>query len=135
MSGALPSAQPRNEGYPVSFAGMTPEERAKLLAETNLFAAAHETAAAGGQSNMPEGLKTDSHFVAFIQAPDVQDITKRRIVELDGRRSGPVDLGESKELLAVSPSTAFTSSNFVRRMPLASLRKSTWMHSIQFPSP
>ncbi len=102
MSGALTFGAPENKGYPDGFTGMTPEERAKLLEETNLFASAHETAAAGGQSAMPENLNTDSHFVAFVQAPDAQDIEKRRIVELDGRRSGPVDLGESKELLAVS---------------------------------
>jgi len=79
---------------------MTPEERAKLLEETNLFATAHETAATGGQSSMPENLQSNNHFVAFVQAPDAEDFEKHRIVELDGRRSGPVDLGESKELLA-----------------------------------
>ena len=59
---------------------------------------------------MPENLDTNLHFVAFVQAPDAQDIEKRRIVELDGRRSGPVDLGESKELLEVSLSTTFIPS-------------------------
>ena len=83
---------------------MTPEQRAKLLQETDLFATAHEAAAAGGQSAMPVNLNTNYHFVAFVQAPDAQDLEKHRIIELDGRRSGPVDLGESKELLAVSPS-------------------------------
>jgi len=81
---------------------MTPEQRAKLLEETDLFATAHEAAAAGGQSAMPENLNTDYHFVAFVLAPDAQDVEMRRLVELDGRRSGPVDLGESEELLAVS---------------------------------
>jgi len=78
---------------------MTPHERAKLLEETNLFATAHEAAAAGGQSAMPTNLDTNYHFVAFVQAPDVLDFEKHRIVELDGRRSGPVDLGESNDLL------------------------------------
>ena len=99
MSEALISEKQR---LPCGFTGMTPEERAKLLEETNLFASAHEAAAAGGQSAMPANLDTNAHFVAFVQAPDAQDIEKRRIVELDGRRSGPVDLGDSKELLAVS---------------------------------
>jgi len=108
---------------------MTPEERAKLLEETNLFASAHEAAAALGQSVMPENLDTNYHFVAFVQAPDTQDLEKRRIVELDGRRSGPVDLGESKELLAVSPSPTFIASNFVRRMLLVSFKRSIWVHS------
>lgn len=99
----LLSVQPKNEGYPLDLTAMTPEERAKLLEETDLFATAHEAAAAGGQSAMPENLATDYHFVAFVQAPDAQDLEKHRIVELDGRRSGPVDLGESTELLAVSP--------------------------------
>jgi ubiquitin carboxyl-terminal hydrolase L3 len=80
---------------------MTPHERAKLLEETNLFATAHEAAAAGGQSAMPTNLDTNYHFVAFVQAPDVLDFEKHRIVELDGRRSGPVDLGESNDLLTV----------------------------------
>ena len=88
---------------------MTPEERAKLLEETNLFATAHEAAAAGGQSSMPENLDTNYHFVAFVRAPDVQNFGKHRIVELDGRRSGPVDLGESKDLLAVSPQPQLSS--------------------------
>lgn len=74
---------------------------------------------------MPANLDTDSHFVAFVQAPDAQDLEKRRIVELDGRRSGPVDLGESKELLAVSPSPTFNASNFVRRMQPVSLKRGT----------
>ena len=74
---------------------------------------------------MPENLNTNFHFVAFVQAPDAQDIEKRRIVELDGRRSGPVDLGESKELLEVSFLTTFISSHFVCRMLLASFKRST----------
>ena len=118
MSGAL-SAQPRDK------ATLTASQK-RRLEETDLFATAHETAAAGGQSAMPENLNTDFHFVAFVQAPDSQDIEKRRIVEFDGRRScGPVDLGESKELLEVSFLTAFISSNFVRRMLLASFKRST----------
>lgn len=121
----FPRCNRGTKAYPIGFTGMTPEERAKLLEETNLFATAHEAAAAGGQSAMPANLDTDSHFVAFVQAPDAQDIEKRRIVELDGRRSGPVDLGESKELLAVSPSPTFIASNFVRRMQLVSLPRST----------
>lgn len=131
----LLSAQPRNKGYSDGFAGKTPEERAKLLEETDLFATAHETAAAGGQSAMPENLNTDFHFVAFVQAPDAQDIEKRRIVELDGRRSGPVDLGESKELLEVRLLTTIIPSNFVCRMLLVSFERSTWMHSSRMPFP
>lgn len=128
----------RNRGtqaYPIDFIGMTPEQRAKLLEETDLFATAHRAAAAGGQSTMPQNLNTDYHFVAFVRAPDALDTKKHRIIELDGRRSGPVDLGESNDLLAVSLSSpTLTSSDSMLRMLLVSFGKSTWTHSSQLAS-
>jgi len=80
---------------------MTPEERAKLLETTDLFAAAHAKAASGGQSNMPENLETRDHFVAFVQAPNPLQPGHSRLIELDGRRPAALDLGESTNLLKV----------------------------------
>ena len=81
---------------------LTPAERAKLLETTELFASAHAAAANDGQSRMPEGGKTNEHFVAFVQAPDPTQPGKHRLIELDGRRSCPADLGECTDLLSVS---------------------------------
>jgi ubiquitin carboxyl-terminal hydrolase L3 len=82
---------------------LTPQERAKLLETTELFASAHAAAASGGQSRMPEGGKVNEHFVAFVQAPDPTQPGKHRLIELDGRRSCAADLGECTELLTVCP--------------------------------
>lgn len=78
---------------------MTPDQRAKLLETTDLFATAHAAAASGGQSSMPENLDTNDHFVAFVQAPDPENPGKQRLIELDGRRPAPLDLGPSENLL------------------------------------
>jgi hypothetical protein len=80
---------------------MTPNERAKLLETTDLFATAHAKAASGGQSNMPENLETMDHFVAFVQAPNPSQPGHFRLIELDGRRPAALDLGESTNLLNV----------------------------------
>ncbi|KAG8814821.1 ubiquitinyl hydrolase 1 [Serendipita sp. 399] len=82
-------------------AELDPDERAKLLESTSLFATAHADAAQGGQSSLPRNLDTNEHFVAFVQAPDPtsDDGSQRRLVELDGRRPGPVDRGPSTDLL------------------------------------
>jgi hypothetical protein len=86
-------------------AELNPDERAKLLEETDLFATAHAAAASQGQSSVPEGLNTNEHFVAFIQAPDPNKPGASRLIELDGRRPAPLDLGESTNLLLVRGST------------------------------
>lgn len=77
---------------------LSPEERGKLLEETTLFAKAHVEAATTGQSRVPapDGLDTDLHFTCFVIAPS--PVTKeKRLIELDGRRAGPVDLGPCDE--------------------------------------
>jgi ubiquitin carboxyl-terminal hydrolase L3 len=97
--------------------GKTPEERAKLLATTTLFADIHAESAGTGQS--APTVDTDLHFTCFVEAPDA-DFRKAakgeglsedakgdkvssgmRLIELDGRRAGPVDHGECKDLLTV----------------------------------
>jgi len=82
----------------------TPEERAKLLETTPLFADIHAAAASSGQSAVPANLDTDLHFSCFVAAPSsrgpTSDGASMRIVELDGRRNGPIDRGECTDLLA-----------------------------------
>jgi len=107
----------------------TPLERAHILETTHLFANIHaETASSSlSQTSAPSNLDTDLHFTCFVQAPDPEvrkaaqeglevgvdnqsggaeverdgerEVRKRRLVELDGRRAGPVDHGESQDFL------------------------------------
>ncbi|KAF8273126.1 peptidase C12 ubiquitin carboxyl-terminal hydrolase 1 [Lactarius quietus] len=83
----------------------TPEERAKFLETTSIFADIHAATAAGGQTAPPTDLDTDLHFTCFVQVPSASareaevETEERRLIELDGRRAGPVDRGESKNLL------------------------------------
>lgn len=83
----------------------TPEERGKILEETTLFAKAHIEAATAGQSIVPgpDHLDTDLHFTCFVVAP-APETKEQRLIELDGRRAGPIDLGACTEdkLLEVS---------------------------------
>ncbi|EIM86603.1 peptidase C12 ubiquitin carboxyl-terminal hydrolase 1 [Stereum hirsutum FP-91666 SS1] len=83
----------------------SPLERAQILESTPLFASAHASAASSGQTAVPENLDVDLHFTCFVQAPSAtarkdQTVTgERRLIELDGRREGPIDRGESTDLL------------------------------------
>ncbi|KAI0715987.1 cysteine proteinase [Cerioporus squamosus] len=83
----------------------TPLERAKILETTPLFANIHADAASGGQTAVPTNLDTDLHFTCFVQAPspptreDGTPAKQMRVLELDGRRAGPVDRGECKDFL------------------------------------
>ena len=90
------------------FAEKTPQERAKLLETTPLFASIHAEAAAGGQTSAPAAnAKVDLHFTCFVQAPSPPSREEGieapddafRLIELDGRRNGPVDRGECNDLL------------------------------------
>lgn len=86
----------------------TPEERAKLLETTPLFANIHAEAAEAGQTAPPSADEhVDLHFTCFVQAPEPPsreegiEVTEEghRLIELDGRRVGPIDRGASKDLL------------------------------------
>ena len=86
----------------------TPEERAHLLETTTLFADIHAEAAAAGQTAPPSAEEhVDLHFTCFVQAPSPPsreegiDVTDEghRLIELDGRRSGPIDRGVCIDLL------------------------------------
>jgi len=94
----------------------TPEERAALLERATIFTDIHAETAQAGQS--APHLDTDLHFVCFVAAPDAdihriaageateEDVgedegeTGMRLVELDGRRPGPVDHGVCTDLLS-----------------------------------
>jgi len=83
----------------------SPLERAKLLETTPLFADIHAEAAASGQTAVPTNLDTNLHFTCFVQAPDGPSRAtgtppqSMRLIELDGRRAGPIDKGECTDLL------------------------------------
>jgi ubiquitin carboxyl-terminal hydrolase L3 len=84
-----------------------------FLESTELFADIHAAVAGSGQSAVPADLDTDLHFTCFVQAPEaavreaeVATVGKRRLIELDGGRAGPVDRGESTDLLKVRASVA-----------------------------
>ncbi|RDB20915.1 Ubiquitin carboxyl-terminal hydrolase isozyme L3 [Hypsizygus marmoreus] len=82
--------------------GKTPEERAKHLETTPLFANIHAEAASGGQTVVPTDLDTNLHFTCFVRAPSIRGPDapgSYRIIELDGRREGPVDRGEYTDFL------------------------------------
>lgn len=89
------------------FADKTPLERAEFLESTDLFADIHAALATGGQTAVPTDLDTDLHFTCFVQAPEASareaeiPTDKRRLIELDGRRAGPVDRGASTDFLKV----------------------------------
>jgi ubiquitin carboxyl-terminal hydrolase L3 len=89
------------------FSEQTPLERARFLETTEIFADIHAAVATGGQTAVPDKLDTDLHFTCFVQAPEASvreaEITtgERRLIELDGRRAGPVDRGKSTDLLKV----------------------------------
>lgn len=78
--------------------GRTSEECGKLLEETTLFAKAHIDAATSGQSAVPapDRLDTNLHFTCFVIAPS-PETKEKRLIELDGRRAGPIDHGASEQ--------------------------------------
>jgi ubiquitin carboxyl-terminal hydrolase L3 len=104
----------------------TPLERAELLSSTPLFAEVHTESASSKLNQTAPNLDTELHFTCFVEAPEAdirwfardrdgkdaeEDIEKEReelaqksgtgmrLVELDGRRGGPVDHGECRDLL------------------------------------
>ncbi|OBZ66485.1 Ubiquitin carboxyl-terminal hydrolase isozyme L3 [Grifola frondosa] len=85
----------------------SPEERAKILETTPLFADIHAETATSGQTSVPTNLHTDLHFTCFVQAPSPPSREEgtpvapgdMRLVELDGRRVGPVDRGACADFL------------------------------------
>jgi ubiquitin carboxyl-terminal hydrolase L3 len=77
---------------------LKPAQRADLLYESQALEAAHQSAAAGGDTAAPSADdRVDLHFVTFVKAGD------NHLWELDGRRKGPLDrglLGEEEDVLS-----------------------------------
>ncbi|KIY52886.1 cysteine proteinase [Fistulina hepatica ATCC 64428] len=101
--------------------GITPEERAKVLETTPLFANIHAEAATEGQSAVPSSsINTDLHFTCFIKAPSAPDRQEvggdgsdYRLIELDGRRGGPVDRGDCTDTDLLSAAIQVVRSRLV----------------------
>ncbi|PSR73816.1 hypothetical protein PHLCEN_2v10386 [Hermanssonia centrifuga] len=100
----------------------TPEERAELLETTPLFASIHAEAASAGQTRAPTADEhVDLHFTCFVQAPmppsreDGIEATdgERRLIELDGRRVGPIDRGVCTNLL--EDAARFVKENYMKQ--------------------
>ncbi|TFK51621.1 peptidase C12, ubiquitin carboxyl-terminal hydrolase 1 [Heliocybe sulcata] len=87
----------------------SPSERAHLLETTPVFASIHASTASSGQSAAPSAdASVDLHYTCFVTAPvktareaevGVSGKEEIRLVELDGRRVGPVDRGVCTDLL------------------------------------
>ncbi|CAO1615453.1 unnamed protein product [Sympodiomycopsis kandeliae] len=68
---------------------LNPIQRAELLTHSKELEAAHTTAASGGQTAAPDANDSiDLHFTCF-----VRDQSSGELIELDGRRKGPVRRG------------------------------------------
>jgi ubiquitin carboxyl-terminal hydrolase L3 len=86
-----------------------------------LFASIHSEAASAGQTAVPDiSQDVDLHFTCFVHAPDPgareegieAEDDARRLVELDGRRVGPIDRGVCTDLLA--DAAKYIKENFVK---------------------
>ena len=69
---------------------LPPAERTKLIESSESLAAAHASAAAGGDTEAPPANVPvdDLHFVAFVKSAE------NNLWELDGRRKGPLNRGK-----------------------------------------
>ena len=94
---------------------------------------------------MPDDLDTDLHFTCFVQAPETEARETEtpagkggmRLIELDGRRSGPMDRGKCTDLLTVSclECLLLTSTKLLRSQDVAKIVKEVYVSqssSMQF---
>jgi len=80
--------------------GITPQERGKLLEESDIFAAIHLDAANQGQTAAPPAeADVNLHFTSFVPARDPAQEGALRLIELDGNRGGPIDCGPCTDFL------------------------------------
>lgn len=69
---------------------LKPRERAELLETTEALEAAHQEAAATGDTAAPSATdEVDLHYVCFVKSEK-----NGHLFEMDGRRKGPLDRGE-----------------------------------------
>jgi ubiquitin carboxyl-terminal hydrolase L3 len=95
------------------FPNATPLERAEFLEGDEALAAAHDAYAAAGQTTAPApDTDTDMHFICLIR-----DRSGRRLLELDGRKHGPVDHGETNAETFVEDACRLIQNKFVQRGP------------------
>jgi ubiquitin carboxyl-terminal hydrolase L3 len=91
---------------------LAPAQRAALIETSPALASAHATAAAQGDTAAPEaGDDVDLHYVAFVRGRD------GALWELDGRRKGPIRLGEldSSEDVLSDKALALGVKKFIER--------------------
>lgn len=88
---------------------LNPEERADLLINSKELEKAHSTNAQAGQSAAPAAdSKVDLHFTAFVRS-EAGDL-----IELDGRRKGPLNRGKVEDQNELLKATAkFVQENYV----------------------
>jgi len=68
---------------------LNPTQRADLLYESQALEAAHQSAAAGGDTSAPDADdNVDLHYVCFVKSET------NHLWEMDGRRKGPLDRGQ-----------------------------------------
>ncbi|KAL7413113.1 hypothetical protein BDY24DRAFT_390627 [Mrakia frigida] len=78
---------------------VSPAARTELLSTSPLLARAHTSASSAGQTLLrEEDHSTNLHFIAFVQGRGKDG--SLRVVELDGNRAGPIDLGPCTDLLS-----------------------------------
>lgn len=87
------------------------EARASYLQTSKSLAQAHTSAASSGQTAAPSADdRVDLHFVSFVRDPETSEL-----VELDGRRKGPVYRGvqvpQQEDLLKIA--TQWVANNYV----------------------
>jgi ubiquitin carboxyl-terminal hydrolase L3 len=72
---------------------LAPRERATLIEESDALERAHQAAAAGGDTAAPGAEDdVDLHYVCFVKSE-----ASGKLWEMDGRRKGPIELGELEE--------------------------------------
>ena len=84
-----------------------PDEIAEILSEDDSLDAAHEGAAAEGQSNQIEQGEVDTHFICFV-------CKEGSLYELDGRKSFPINHGPSSTDTLL-PDAARVIEDFIKR--------------------
>ncbi|WFD21835.1 ubiquitinyl hydrolase 1 [Malassezia equina] len=92
---------------------LTPEERTRVIAESHDLQQTHASLAAQGQSEAPAADEdVDLHFVAFVRS------ASGALIELDGRRSGPiVRATDVPEKGLLSATAHFVQSHYMARNP------------------
>jgi ubiquitin carboxyl-terminal hydrolase L3 len=97
--------------HQLEFGDATPLERAGFLESQEALAVAHSAFAAAGQTTAPSAeADTDMHFVAL-----VRDRSGERLLELDGRKEGPIDHGSTSADTFLEDACALVREKFAQR--------------------